>query len=519
MPECDGNELLGSVTPRIWTPPLRELTPETSYGFEAIDFANRVYKRPYDPWQEWLVIHAGELLPDGRPRFNMVLVLVARQNGKTEVPVLLSPYWMFLEQHPLILGTSTKVDYAKESWEKVLKIIQNTPDLAIELPRNGVRRSNGENEITTADDCRYKISASNEEAGRSLTISRLILDEIRQHYDWLTYNAAFNAMNAVPDAQAWALSNQGDERGIVLDGLRDSALHYIQSGDGDYRLGLFEWSAPLGSDPTDPAAIAMANPNLGRRIMLDSIMGQAKRAKAAGGKQLNGFLTEVLCMRVRKTDPAIPEEQWVDCELPGSLDGLRGKVALCIDVSMDSMHASLVAAAMQADGKVRVDVVKAWDGPGCTAQLRRELPALVRRIRPRALGWLPAGPAASIAAEFTQSEDQRVDGQRRRPHRPFGPSVAVDEIRGEVTAVCMGLAEMVKARDVVHTGDPMLLAHIGGAERLWQGDAWRFIRRGAGHCDGAYATAGAVHLARILPPAPAKPKLVVSSRTRAARES
>jgi phage terminase large subunit-like protein len=69
---------------------LRELTPATSYGFEVIDFARDVLEHPLLPWQEFAVIHGGELLPDGRPRFRIVLLLVSRQNGKTELPVVLS---------------------------------------------------------------------------------------------------------------------------------------------------------------------------------------------------------------------------------------------------------------------------------------------------------------------------------------------------------------------------------------------------------------------------------------------
>ena len=34
--------MLGSTEPRIWTPPLRELTEETSLGFAVIKFATDV---------------------------------------------------------------------------------------------------------------------------------------------------------------------------------------------------------------------------------------------------------------------------------------------------------------------------------------------------------------------------------------------------------------------------------------------------------------------------------------------
>jgi hypothetical protein len=51
---------------------------------------------------------------------------------------------------------------------------------------------------------------------------------------------------------------------------------------------------------------------------------------------------------------------------------------------------------------------------------------------------------------------------------------------------------------------------VTGAGRLKRGDAWVFSRKGEGHCDAAYAAAGAVHLARTLPAPVGKPRLVVA---------
>src|SRR5690606_18580935 len=107
----------GRTVPRLWTPPLRELTPDTSYGFDVIDFARDVLQMPLTPWQEWLVVHMGELLEDGRPRFRRVLAMVARQNGKTHLLRVLTLYWMFIEAHPLIIGMSASRSLAKASWD------------------------------------------------------------------------------------------------------------------------------------------------------------------------------------------------------------------------------------------------------------------------------------------------------------------------------------------------------------------------------------------------------------------
>jgi hypothetical protein len=303
-------------------------------------------------------------------------------------------------------------------------------------------------------------------------------------------------MNARPAAQIWAVSNQGDDASVVLDWLRDAALAYLDTGQGDRRLGIFEWSAPPGSDPTDPRALALANPNMGRRTDTEALVGAAKAAVSGDSEALTSFKTEVLCMRVDKLDPAIDPAAWrrAGTDQPADLAVHRGRVALCVDVALDGTHACLVAAAVLDDDRVHVEVVDAWEGRDCTLRLRRELPALVEKVAPRAIGWFPMGPAAAIAAEL---QETRRDGVRWPPRR-----VKLVEVRGEVTAVCMGLAEQVLTGGIAHPNDPMLDAHISAAQRMMRGDAWVFGRKETGPIDGAYAIAGAVHLARTLPAAP-----------------
>lgn len=486
-------QVKGSTQPRLATAPLVTGRPgpcgcgcaldaQTSRGFDVIEFAALI-GRPLDPWQRHLVIHAMEMYPDGRPRFRQVLVLVARQNGKTELCVILDLFWQWVDEVPLVLGTSTNLDYARESWEKAVALAEDTPALKVEIAQNGIRRANGEQTLTTIRGSRYKIAASNRKGGRSLTIYRLIMDELREHHDWDAYNAAVPATNAVRDAQIWMITNQGDDRSVVLNALREQALSGV-----DERLGIFEWSSPEGVAATSVEGLAMANPNLGHRIALDALMGDALRAEAAGGEQLAKFLTEVHCRRVPLLNPAIDMEAWAECKSNRGLDDLRDRVALCLDVSIDELHATLYAAAVDGES-VRVDYVASWEGQNAVWKMSEELPGLINgfRVKPRVLGWFPAGPAAAAAAALAE--------------RPGWPPEGVEimPIRNEVTAVCMGFAEQVRAHAIAHTGDPLLETHLRAAEKLHQGDGWRFTRRGAQHVDAAYAVAGAVHLARTLP--------------------
>ena len=90
--------IYGSEVPRIFTPPLRELTPDTTLGYEVIEFAENVLNINLHPWQKWLVIHALEVIDDPddgwRLRFKNVQVLVARQNGKTTLSCVIALYFL-----------------------------------------------------------------------------------------------------------------------------------------------------------------------------------------------------------------------------------------------------------------------------------------------------------------------------------------------------------------------------------------------------------------------------------------
>lgn len=479
---------MGSITPRLWTRPLRTLTPRTSYGYAVIHFAATVLGRPLDPWQQWLVIHLGELLDDGRPRFRQVLVIVARQNGKTHLCTILALFWLYVERQPLVFGTSNKLDYAKDSWEAALTIALDTPALAARTrkPRVG----NGQQDLPTADRCHYRIGASNDDGGRSKSIDRAIGDELRQQRDWSAYYALVPAMSARPKAQLVYITNMGDVRSVVLNSLRADALEGV-----DERLGLFEWSAPAGTHPTDVAGQAMANPQLGRgegRMDYESLAGQAARVSRPGADPvaLAGFLTEVLCIGVPTSDPAVSPARWAAAAEPAPLPVSLVRPVACLDVAPDGRHASLAVACLAADGRVRVEIVHAWEGPDALDQARRTLRPMLDVIKPASFGWFPSGPAAAIDADLRD----RTKSAGRSAWPPRG--MRVEEIKTDAYAVCMGFAEQVDAGRVVHSAQALLDAQVSHAEKLWAGARWVFRRAGESHVDAVYAAAGAVHLAR-----------------------
>jgi hypothetical protein len=478
--------VLGAVVPRIWTPPQRDLTdPEASWGHDFIDFCELI-GWPLDPWQVWLAVHLGELLPDGTPRYRKAIVLVARQSGKSLFARLLILYWMYVERVAEILATSTDRAAAKRFWRKVVDLAEGVELLADALAPRHTALQIGEEAFWNVYGSNYRFAAPTRRAGRGDTLNRGLLDELREHRTRDAWDAVVPAMNAVADALLVCISNEGDAESVVLHEEYDAALGYIETGDGDPRTFLAAWSAPSDADPEDPEALGQANPGLGHRVQLDALVGQAKAAKAAGGETLARFRIEILCQRVDQLTGAIRPEDWSACGtiVPIDLAGHRRQVALCFDVAADHSHATVTAAATL-DGVTHLEVVASWDGYECRKRLRAELPGIVERIKPRKVVWFAGGPASAVADEF--------HGRRLR-------NVLLEPIRAEdVVRACMGLEEQAAAGHVRHPNDPLLNLHVKQTQRLPQGDGWRFARRGQAPIDATYAAAGAVHAARTVP--------------------
>lgn len=428
-------------------------------GFAFEEFCAEIVHRPLDPWQRWLGIHGLELLPDGRPRFRQIVVLVARQNGKTELLVLLTLFWMYVLGVGMVLGTSTKLDYARESWLKAVKLVKKIPELRELTPDKLIRSANGEQEMATLDESRYKIAASNEEGGRSLTVNRLVEDELRQHRDWSAHEAAENAMNAVPDAQAWAISNEGDERAVVLTALKTQALEFIVTGAGDYRLGYFGWTAPDGCGLLNLEALAQANPNLGRRVDVEALLGKAARAQVAGGEQEARFRTEVMCQRVPRLDAdpdRISAAAWEACVDPESAPA--GAVVLAVDMPPGGSACSIAVAGRRADGLAHIGVIAYGHG---TDWVPGRLAELVEAHGASGVLWQPTAPIGALAGRFEDTD------------LPMLPVTAT-----EMAQACGALKDDVLNGRLRHGGTTVLDDAFASAERrVGVEGAWTWGRR------------------------------------------
>lgn len=474
----DAPTRLGATVPRLYTRPLVDgrpggcgcgcgLTPKTSLGFAFERFVREIVGLELLPYQRWLGIHMLELTSTGHFRFRRVILLISRQNGKTFYIKLLALFMLYMGHAKLVLGAAQSLDIAREAWAGAVDLAKEVDDLAAEIEI--IRYANGEQCLTLNSGARYRITAATRGAGRGLSVDLLVLDELREHRDWAAWSALSKTTTARDNSMIVCASNAGDDQSVVLNSLRSTAM-----AGTDETLGLFEYSAPDGAEITDMTALAQANPALG----YPNGVSEASLRSAMLTDPAATFRTESMCMRVDALDAALDLAAWkLNADTSSNLGAIRGRVAACIDVAPDGAHVTLAGAGVQLDGRTRVEVFRSWP---TVSDARRELPDLLARIKPAALGWFPSGPGAALGADLRALEAIELKG-------------------AEVTEACQEFAALNTGGQVVHANDPLLNAHVSSTGKLHTGDGWRFVRKGAGHVDAAYAAAGAVRIARTLP--------------------
>jgi len=354
--------LRGVEEPRVFTPPLRELTPVTSKGFACIDFAESILEISLYPWQKWLLIHALELLDDGTFRFRTVLLLVARQNGKSTLMLVLALWRMYADAAPLVIGTAQNLDIAEELWTSAYELAESIPELA-EMVEH-VDKTNGKKALRLTTGERYKVAAASRRGGRGLTGDLVLLDELREHQTWDAWSAVTKTTMARARAQVWGASNAGDRSSIVLAHLRMLGHLAVGDPDGlngsdraadvvDDSLGLFEYSAAAGRDVWDRDGWAEANPSLGWSALSERAIGSA-----AGTDPEKEFRTEVLCQWVDKLrEGVLPAGVW-ESNLVGVDHVVVSRPVVSVDARTGMRQSFAVVVAGASDGFDLVDVAR-----------------------------------------------------------------------------------------------------------------------------------------------------------------
>jgi hypothetical protein len=491
---------IGSTVPRIFTPPLPQHcgpdglpTPEWSWGYDCIDFLQMVCKWKLLPWQKWLYISALEKGENQAGfRFKITVVLVARQNGKTQWLKGLGLWRLFLSRFGrvtpecpgarLAVLAAQNLDYAETTLKDVVDEIRNNRFLCNELINHRV--TNGKHRAILTNRRVWRAATASRKGARSLAVDIAMLDELREHTTSDAWNAIVPTTTARPYSQVICTSNAGDQRSEVLRPLRDGAIRRIQTSEtAETQIFLAEWSVPQEYDPRDRRYWYMANPAMG---MLNdfTIDDLSAFLEAKQFRDMPGFQTEHLCQWVDSMDPGIiPAEHWHETMDPTSRRAEESPVYVGVDVNYERTKSYISIAARRDDGSLHIQVMQAARGLDWVIPWLKERRDLYVGIAVQKTG----APISGLLNDFEAA----------------GLPVVACPTGVELQTACGLLYDGICNHSIFHPPQPILDRAAASGIARTAGDAWIFDRRNS-PVDIAclVACAQAVWLEQYTPDAP-----------------
>lgn len=415
---------MGAQKPRV------ELVPSSKYataGLDAVELA-AIAGLNLDEWQQNVLLGSlGEVRAGKWSAFEVGLV-VPRQNGKGSVLEARELAGLFLFGEKLIIHSAHEFKTAAEAFNRILGLVQNTPDLDAQVAK--VNTGHGNEAIELKNGNRLKFLARSAGSGRGFTADCIILDEAYalKSSEMAAMLPTMAAKSLEGNPQIWYTSSAGMPHSEVLAGVRERG-HNPQSN----RLAYFEWSTPDDTPKTSVAGWYQANPGLGIRMSKEHVQSELealdddefKRERLGIWEKIGG-------------DSFIPEKAWAGC-LDAEVARMVAdgevveqpltRVALGVDAPPDRSSASVCVAGVREDGSLFVELIARREGTEWLVSFLAEIVAERGKVPIIADGM---SAVASFAPEFRR-ERIRVIYPARELYRKacgiFFDKIAQDSIR------------------------------------------------------------------------------------------
>ena len=404
------------------------------------------------PWQAQVADVALEVDESGRFCFQLVIVTVPRQSGKTTL------IGSVLEQRAATVLRARCWFTAQSGRDAVDWFLNEHEPLLASGFRGGyrLRRANGSESIRwTSSTGLVRPFPPTPEALHGKTSDLVVIDE-PWAFDVVRggqlEQAIVPTQATKPNAQVWKVSTAGDASSVWWLGTVETGRAAVRAGRRS-GVAYFEWACPPNLDACDPVSWPVYHPAYGRTIGPESMraaldmLGRDEFCRAYGNQWVSTLarVIPIDAWRRAAEDPV---------ELPGP-----GGMVLAWDVAVDRSDAAIVAVWRDGSGVGHVEVADHRPGTGWLAD---RLTDLVGRWRPLVVAYDGAGPALDVADVLNRA-GQDLLGLKA----------------GEYAAACAGLLEALCADEpsVRYRPHPALDSAAGWAVRRALGDRWAWGRR------------------------------------------
>ena len=452
-----------------------------SYGPMVVRWAKRRLKINLDAWQQYALYRALEYDKDVHLLARLVLLSVARQNGKSVI-VRAFVGWLMDEGHKyaafkkwdFILLAAHDAKQARIPYDYIRRDLLTYADINTwghTARRQGAARARATQYTgIEINGVRVDVATSQPGSARGISPGLICFDEVLTQTTFATYEVLSPAQVAIPNSQMLMTSTAGYADSVVLRAMHDRL--YRQSTGAEQHdpsfMGLW-WRADDDDVGLDWEQLQKSNPSLvleGSQGRLSKQMITSEYLILPRGSWVRERLNRWHDERV---DAPFSIAAWGACRVPNPLapEHVADGYVIAVDVLSTWTEGSIIVSGLRKDGRVGVEVHRHLLGkperPLTAPDFVRELATLAGKIKVDAIVY-SASSALAPALE-------------RHAVETGLPYQAINTPKNLMA--CADFAEAVTAKRVAHD-DPFLDSQVASAQRRFVGadGAWRWTISG-----------------------------------------
>lgn len=233
-------------------------------------------------WQKALVAATFGIVHkiDGTRKFQEVLLIVGRKNGKSTLAAAIGLYLQIADQEPgsEVYACATKKDQAKIIWLEAKRMVKKSPTLLKRIKPLVAEL------FAEFNDSYFKPLGSDSDTQDGLNVHGAMLDEIHAWKDKNLYDVIVDGTSSREEPLIFITTTAGTVRESVFD-LKYEESEQVINGYGDpngyknERLLPIIYELDKREEWVDPDAWPKANPGLGTIKKLDQLKAKVNKAK------------------------------------------------------------------------------------------------------------------------------------------------------------------------------------------------------------------------------------------------
>lgn len=442
----------------------------------AIALVAEALGKPFMPWQQQVVDVATEIDDEGRFVYEIVLVTVPRQSGKTTLLGAMQIHRAMTMAGARCFYTAQTGKDASKRFEDLAKLVTASPLKAIAK----LRWSAGSTRMSFPNGSSIDLFAPTLEAIHGETPPLVTFDEIWKYDenlgDALVEGAVIPAqMTLSGRRQIWLVSTAGTALSTFMRKWVERGREAVRTGGAsDPGLAYFEWSLADGDDPDDITSYERFHPACGEVINGDVLTAEelAKSAPSSRAERLRAMFN----VWTEAEEPLFSAEHFgALAEQPLAVPALRD-VAITYAIGSGD-HGVVMASWRDLDGRPTSRVLHSAPG---TLWMHDFIVDVYRRWRPAVLGADDGGQTRRLTDQVS---------------RTLGEGTVTPTIGKAFGTACMAWIDAVETNALKHDGSRALSDGVQHLVLRKSGDVTVFDRNGStGSIAGPEASAVGIWL-------------------------